>query len=520
MATPKKKTKSPTTTAPAPSTPASHPDTLQAALDKTDLLKNYVGPTPPPFLIADGQVILLNPDVVLRKETNGNLGSALYEDMLKKDLSFAGLVELRLSTVLDLRIVIEAASQDPTHKRHADFVNACIAQIQNWDEFLENSYKKTMLTGRSFGELEWITRRGPLAGLPLYYGIQKIWSRNVDRFVFDIRSRPRLLIDALGYKSVPLHPRGFATWANRPTDENPYGYGWGEATYYLFVIKKNAVVFWSVLIDRFGSPTVVAKYKKGTKTADEQKRLQEFVEEIQNKTAVTLPDDIVLETLEAKRSGAFTTYSEFVQWVNAEISMRLLSHTGTNDTLQAPGIHVGPRNNSTQNRADSAIIARDARMLATFIRLQIVQPLIDVNFGTQMEYPKVTVRSARPADAATEIAVIAGLKAVGCGNEMGVSYTLERMGYPGKRPEGDTALGPASPTGAEVGQPVEEGGTPGVTGQPESVRQRQPGQPKKKALQDTLVDSLLTWAQTDPSSRPLPLEDHLRAVVSTWLETP
>jgi len=478
-----------------PDPPSDVPTNMVASLGNRKTSQGYPSLLQP-LLILPGQTILLNPDKVLRKEKNGWLGHHLYMDCLAKDPSYAGMVEARMAAVLDLQTIYEPWDTSPQATQELQLVQEVIENVDNWPTFLENAYLYQFITGRSFHEPEWVPRDYAVGGLPVHYGIQRMWSRSVDRFVFDINSNPRLRTSAFTYDSIKIHPRGIALWQNRPTDERPYGFGVGEAVYYHVEMKQNASVFWAVLSDKWAQPTAVMKYKAGTKTKAEVDDLTELVESISQRTGLVLPDNIVLELLEAKNSGEVKTLRDFVTWLDSMIAMRVMSHTGSNDMLSAPGIHVGDKNGSAQNRMDTVLIARDARHLCHFLQYQIVRPIIDVNYGARpaTQYPRVCVKSARPTDMATEIAVDAALKAIGCGPNMGIEDRLKYYGRPSTLPKNDTALGPASPTGAEVGQPVGTGSTSRVTGQPESVRQRQPGEPKKPSLEEALRRTLVEWA--------------------------
>jgi phage gp29-like protein len=86
--------------------------------------------------------------------------------------------------------------------------------------------------------------------------------------------------------------------------------------------KRQDVTYWLKFLDKFGSPTAVGKYPKGTPVPD-QKLLLDALGAIAQDTGVTVPEGMIIELLEATRGGT-VSYEAFCRYMDEQMSFAVL----------------------------------------------------------------------------------------------------------------------------------------------------------------------------------------------------
>ena len=89
--------------------------------------------------------------------------------------------------------------------------------------------------------------------------------------------------------------------------------------------KKHGIKFWLIFLDKFGMPTARGTYPAGA-TADQKKTLMAAVDAIHSETGVIVPEGMVIELLEASRSGN-VTYESLCEYMDKQISKAVLGQT-------------------------------------------------------------------------------------------------------------------------------------------------------------------------------------------------
>lgn len=160
--------------------------------------------------------------------------------------------------------------------------------------------------------------------------LERIKVKKARRFRFDNDGGLRLQTLATGFEGELMPERKFWTFnTGADNDDDPYGLGLGHYCYWPVWLKKNGYKFWSMLLDKFGMPTGVGKYPAGT-TPEEQRKLLQAVAAIQSSSGVIIPDGMLIEFLEAARSGTVGNEG-FVDRMDAAIAKVILSQTMTTD---------------------------------------------------------------------------------------------------------------------------------------------------------------------------------------------
>lgn len=385
-----------------PKTPKVITDEIATA--EKDIFQDYIGRT------------LNNPDKVLKSEAGGK-GIELYEDLLR-DSKVGSTLQSRRLAVTGKEWRVDPASDKRQDVKVADYVTQVLKAI-NLD-----AYRRASLSGLVLGfkasEIMWDYSEGDIF-------ISKIIPKASRRFVFDLNNKPRLLTIADMVQGEELPERKFQLFVNPSDNGSPYGDGLGRMLYWPVWFKKNAIKFWMVFADKFGSPTGVGKYPPGT-PKEQQQILLEAVEAIQQESAITIPNTLAIEFLEAARQGSVNTYETLCHFMDSQIAMVMLGHTGSSEST--PG-KLGSEDMAKEVRED--YVKADADLLCEAENNQMVRWIADYNFPNigRNGYPKVWIRTEpeedlRPLAERDKIILVD----MGMGKRVPETYISETYGIP------------------------------------------------------------------------------------------
>ncbi|MBM3334411.1 DUF935 family protein, partial [Candidatus Sumerlaeota bacterium] len=366
----------------------------------------------------------------------------LFQEMEDKDGHLYSVLQTRKNGVLSRERKVIAASDSARDREVADFVSRALDRIPHLDQALRDILD-ALGKGFSVTEIIWSVEAGRV-------GISALKSRFQGRFVFDVEGQLRLLDESgptpfasawIGWPATPagnwrssVQPPGrplpsekFIVFVFDSRHGNPYGNGLCQKAYWYYWFKKNNLKFWVIFNEKFGSPTVVGKYRTGA-SDEERDRLLEVIDSLQNDTGVVIPESMVIELLEAHRSGNINTYRDLADWCNDEISKIVLGATLTTGEGRRSGSYaLGKVHEAVRNE----YVAADARALMEVINTQLVAPLIEYNFGRGVIPPHWTIDTADDADLEREARLDNQLVAMGV--SLPLSYFYERYKRPAPR---------------------------------------------------------------------------------------
>ena len=270
-------------------------------------------------------------------------GYKLYEDLLQDDRVYSTLQQRRSALVARDTEVIPGGTRRQD-KKAAEAIEEMLEHIR-WDTVSEKMHYGVHY-GYSVAECLWV-RDGAMVML------DQARVRNRRRFVFDLDYKPLLVTNEkpMGEELPERKFWHFATGADN--DDEPYGRGLGYYLYWPVWFKKNQIKFWLTALDKFGSPTALGKYGKGT-TEPERRALLAAAQAVHNDSSVIIPEGMMLELLEAKRSGTID-YDAFHERMQEVITMIVLSQTMTSEDGSSQSqavVHMEVRKELVQADAD------------------------------------------------------------------------------------------------------------------------------------------------------------------------
>ena len=230
---------------------------------------------------------------------------------------------------------------------------------------------------------------------------ESMWARDGARIALDdlvVRSPDRfwwapdgeLLLRTLAAPEGAPVPAGKFVVLARPGEHNdlPFAPGLARWCYWPVWLKRHGLKFWSVALERFGSPTAKGTYPRGAKK-EEQDRLLRLINSLATGAGVAIPEGQDVELLEtSRRAGG--DYAEFCRYLDHMITTTILGQSSTTDQGQWRGTA------EIQMEVRDETIAADVRLLDSALNTTIVRWLTEWNFpGAAM--PAIR-HDAEPAD--------------------------------------------------------------------------------------------------------------------------
>jgi phage gp29-like protein len=432
---------------------------------------------------------LENPDPVLRSESAGK-GLKLYDE-IARDAHAGSVLQTRYLSVIgpEWEIIPADAARKTGRPRGitqeqkiADFIKDNLLNT-NFDQFRQELLQG-ILYGYMVGEIMWSARNGDVV-------IDHLLAKHPRRFIFTPERDLRLLTLSNMIDGEPVPDRKFVRFTFGSSD-NPYGNGLGQSLWWPVWFKKNGIKFWMIFSEKFGSPTPVGKYPAGS-TPEQKNTLLSAIESIQQETGITIPEGMAIDLLEAQRAGTVNTYETLCNYMDKQISKRVLGQTAS--TEGTPG-KLG--NDQTQEEVRQDIIKADADLLCECLNNTLIKWLVDYNFGPQAVYPKLWIRVEAEEDLkplAERDKII--LVDMGMGKRVPESYISDTYGIP-LAEEGEAVIGTPPPSSLAPANAPNSG--PKV---PNSFAEGNNFTPSQQAVENLIAEITDRGEVVDPLLRPV-----------------
>ncbi|BEH14266.1 DUF935 domain-containing protein [Marinobacter shengliensis] len=269
-------------------------------------------------------------DEVLRIRGGGDY--RIYKEVLRDDQVSACFNQRRLA-VIGKEWKVDPGGKTRRDKAAADFLQEQIRTV-GFDRVTD-----LMLYGVYYG----FAVAEPLWDRDSRYVVMpEIKVRDRRRFGFD--GAGRLRMKTMQKPDGELLPErkfwSFRTGADH--DDEPYGVGLGHWLYWPAFFKRQGLKYWLLFLEKFGQPTAKGTYGQDASPEQKQKLLQ-ALSAISTDTGIAVPEGMVVELLEAARSGT-ADYAAVYDRMDAAIAKVVLGQTAStqgtpgrlgNDELQA-----------------------------------------------------------------------------------------------------------------------------------------------------------------------------------------
>lgn len=229
--------------------------------------------------------------------------------------------------------------------------------------------------------------------------------------------------------------------------------GIGRTVVWLFLLKSFTMQDWMTFLDAYGIPIRIGKWGQGASEADKRTLLRAVTNMLAD-AAVTIPQSMVIETLDAKLATGTDAHERATNFVNAEISKVVVGQTMTAEdgaSLAQAEVH---------DRVRLDIAEADADDLADSIQMGFVEPYCSLNHGIPPEdCPQFTLPVPKPKDMKSRMEVIKSF--VEIGGKVSMAEVRDELAL--KDPGEDELLGVKAPVPLDGGDhPPQRGRAPAL----------------------------------------------------------
>jgi phage gp29-like protein len=330
----------------------------------------------------------------------GAKGLALFEEVERDPHAYA-VLQKRKRALISRDWQLAAASDKRADRKVRDMVEAQLMNLGCVDYPLAREWGCQGFDGVCLNLLDAIGK-GYAAGEVMWamdggeYVAAEVRHKDQRRFGFlptDKGHELRLLTRYDWTKGQDIPPRKIVLHTFNQTDEKPYGQGIDSILFWPVFFKKQDIKFWLIFADKFGSPTPQGKYPVGSKTEDIN-ILLEALESITQGMAAAIPEGMIVEFLEASRSGSINTYEGLVRYMDEQMSEAVLGETGTTNQSGGGGSRA---RDEVGNEVRLEITKADADLLANTLNNTLIKWISQLN-APEAKPPKLKWVFEKPED--------------------------------------------------------------------------------------------------------------------------
>ncbi len=315
-----------------------------------------------------------NPDPILKKTKAGiEKGITLFSEM-KRDAHLSAVLQKRKRSVLKYSYNIKSVSSKRADKKVAEFINGEFKKIYY---NLAGYILDAVPMGFSVTELIYV--------IDNYIGIKTVKKRKQKRFTFGKEGELRLKTPENIIDGEELPEKKFIVATYEEEDDNRYGEAVLSNCFWPWWFKKHGILFWANFLERFGQPLPVGKYPPGT-TKEKQQDFLSAIEAIQTDFGIIIPDTFKIDFVEAQKVGATSSYEQFINFLDRQMSKAVLSSTLAVDE----GKHGTRAQAEVHQNVSEEIVEADIRFLESVINNTILKWLIEFNYG-KIEAPEFSI---------------------------------------------------------------------------------------------------------------------------------
>jgi len=224
------------------------------------------------------------------------------------------------------------------------------------------------------------------------YVPKSIEEKPQDWFAFDIENNFKMKNPTNYYKLIDLPDYKFILSQNNATYMNPYGEKIIKKCYWNVKFKAQGLEYWSYFVEKYGMPFLVGELGSAAYDAKSSEFLEQLVSMKKNGVMVKR-EGAKLELIESgSKSGSISSYKEFIQFQNDEISKAVLTvSTSTND--KGTGSYAKSK---TEKEIIEVIADGDKSIVENFIN-NLIEFYCVLNFG-KVDYPKIMFFSKKEVE--------------------------------------------------------------------------------------------------------------------------
>lgn len=308
----------------------------------------------------------------------------LAEALEERDSHFSGVLRTRKLAVAQLPLTVKPASDAAEDVDRAKMVEDWLDRDELADEVF--NILDTLGKGYSATEIIWDISEGQR--MP-----KKLELRDPRWFRFDRKDLTTPLLLGAGGQEEPLPAFKFIFATITAKSGLPIRGGLARIAMWPYLFKKFTERDWAIFSQTYGQPLRVGKFDQNA-SEDDKRTLLRAVSNIAGDCAAIIPESMMIEFVEAANVGAaHALYKERASWLDEQVSKLVLGQTGTTDA-KTGGLGSGKEHRQVQEDIERA----DARALAAVLNRDLIQPWMQLNFGSLKAYPRLKIEREESED--------------------------------------------------------------------------------------------------------------------------
>lgn len=325
---------------------------------------------------------------LLRAADDGDVDAYLIlsEEIEERDLHYRSVLFTRRTAISGLDVEVEAVDETPLQQDIARDVKRLLREPECVD--LRFDMMDAIPKGYSLCEILWEDRPDG-----------KWWPRgyryrNPRWFRVDPITQKGLRLDDGTPDGKELPPAKYVIHLPKLKSGLPTRAGLARPASIAFAFKAYSIRDLARFLEAYGIPARIGRYPasaQGNKAL--RKKLLNAVRRLGTDAAAILPDDVVIELLEANRGSNSEPFIGTAEFWDRQISKLVLGQTtssegGSSDYKESQQ-HQGVR---------LSIAHHDGRGIAKTLSRDLVRPFVELNYGPQEEYPRLSLPVPVPED--------------------------------------------------------------------------------------------------------------------------
>ncbi|MDH4388822.1 MAG: DUF935 family protein [Fimbriimonas sp.] len=255
----------------------------------------------------------------------------------------------------------------------AEFVRQAFSKMQGSVHSILQNAMDAFVHGWSIQEIVYQADGGK-------WWIQSVHTKDPQYFTIEMdefENPKSLRLNLPGEAERLLSPDRFVIYRHRPGYGRPYGQSDLEAAMPHYREKKRLMEAWRMHLERFASPTLLAKFGKGA-TSEDQNAMLRSLEALAKNSAIVFPDEFEISPL-GDRNNASQGFMDAIDFHNREITRAIVGQTLTTSEGTRVGSLAMGRVHLQVFLLQLEAIRRD--LADTVMNEQVIKPLVALNFG-------------------------------------------------------------------------------------------------------------------------------------------
>lgn len=354
----------------------------------------------------------------------------LFEEMEEKDPHLFSQLQTRKLAVTGLDWEVQPFSDDEADKTVADFIDEQLKGIENLDDIFIDMLD-AIGKGVSVMEIEWgVDTDGAniIEDIEYVHPKKLVWNSMTDEMEICTREFP---------SGVELPENKFVVHKYKARSGHTSRNGILRVVSWMYLFKNYDVKDWVAFCEVFGMPLRLGKYSAAASDND-KKALMEAIYSLGSDAAGIVPDSTMIEFIESQKTTSVEIYEQLARYCDEQISKAVLGQTLSSDS--GGGSYAQGK---VHNEVRHDLTVADAKALAVTIRRDIIRPLVEYNFGYDVNIPFFTFDCQEAEDQKETVEIY---KTLVCdmGLKIPESHIYKKFNIP-KPEDGEKVLEPNTP---------------------------------------------------------------------------